>query len=257
MDDGNPTTGPKVYNPHSRGFPVNNFTRTHIARTWREDVISWGPETANMYKLWFDRSDSWQSLMDNVHQQAGMAWFQAPGAFLAPDQLTTGQGRFTPGESRAELYLYAALGAPLFLSCAPAALRASPELLALVTNPELLAVNADSDCTMATLLTPAPGGLWDEPLDERWAADVWARPMADSSFVFVLVNRDPHTARNITVLFSDGGDGSGADLFPVSLNASARVRDVGARKDLGTFALTWSALVPPHDSRIIRVYPAA
>eukprot|EP01079_Euglenida_sp_SAG-EU17-18_P007075 gene7075-168_t len=79
VDDGNPTSGPKVVNPHGRGVPNNTFTQTHIARTWSEEVISWGPAVANMYKLWLDRKDTWGSLLDNVHQQANMAWFQAPG----------------------------------------------------------------------------------------------------------------------------------------------------------------------------------
>jgi hypothetical protein len=52
VDDGNPTSGPKVVNPRLRGVPNNTFTQTHIARVWAEEVVSWGPATANMYKLW-------------------------------------------------------------------------------------------------------------------------------------------------------------------------------------------------------------
>lgn len=51
VDDGNPTSGPRVFNPRSRGVPINNFTRTHIARKWAEEVVSWGPAVANMYKV--------------------------------------------------------------------------------------------------------------------------------------------------------------------------------------------------------------
>ena len=76
VDDGNPTTGPKVYNPHGRGWANTSRTRTHYARSWSEHVVNWGPGIANMYKLWFDREDSWASMMDNVHQQVNFAWFQ-------------------------------------------------------------------------------------------------------------------------------------------------------------------------------------
>ena len=54
--------------------------------------------------------------------------------------------------------------------------------------------------------------------DERWAGDVWVRPLSDGSFVFVLVNRDPLAARRMSILFGDGGDGSGCDLFDSSFD---------------------------------------
>ena len=33
---------------------------------------------ANMWKVWFDRQDSFESLMSNVQIQVGSQWFQAP-----------------------------------------------------------------------------------------------------------------------------------------------------------------------------------
>ena len=107
--------------------------------------------------------------MDNTAKQVNLAWFQGPGFFLHPDQMTVGQGRFTAAESRSEVYLYAALAAPMFLSAAPSSL--SPELLALVTNPEVLAVNHDADAVMASLVASGPG----RDADDRGAVDVWAK----------------------------------------------------------------------------------
>jgi hypothetical protein len=52
IDDGNPTSGPAIYNPFLRGVPVNPFTSSHTARTWPETVTSWGPSLCNMWKLW-------------------------------------------------------------------------------------------------------------------------------------------------------------------------------------------------------------
>ena len=232
-------------------MPNNTFTATHIARSWSEEVVSWGPAIANMYKLWFDRSDHFESLLDNVHQQKNLAWFQAAGQFLAPDQMTLGQGRLTLGEARAEVYLYAALGAPMFLSCAPAALAASPELLALVRNPEVLAINADEDCVMASNVNAV--AAWGG--SERWAFDVWVKPLHDGALAFVVVNKDPLAAHNVSFAWGDGGDGEGADAFPVAF-ARASVRDAGAQLDVGVFDSRVPAFeVPPHDARIFRVTP--
>lgn len=247
VDDGNPTTGPRVYNPAARGWPQNAQTATHFARAWAENVVAWGGEIANMYKLWFDRSDRWGSLLDNVGQQANFAWFQRPGAFLAPDQLTIGQGQMTAGEYRAEVFLYAALGAPMFLS-APID-RLSAAELALLTNPELLAVHADADCVMATRVWHATATAGD-----RWPVETWVRPLADGSFVWTLVNLDPAEAHTVPILFGNGGDWAGSDIFPASIDRG-RVRDVAARADIGVFEAAANISVAPHDARLIRVYP--
>ena len=251
VDDGNPTSGPRVVNPHGRGFPDSALTRTHIARQWAEQVVAWGPGLANMYKLWFDRDDTWHSLLDNVAQQANFAWFQAPGAFLAPDQMTVGQGGMTAGQYRAEFYLYAALSAPMFLSAPPAALGG--EALAMLTNAEILAVQADADAVMASPVwrtTPAAAGDGG-----RWAVDVWVKPLADGAFVWVLVNRDPAVAHDVALLFGDGGDGSYTDIFPATMPQGGSVRDLAARADLGQHAMRLAVSVPPLDARIFKVTP--
>jgi len=247
VDSGNPTAGPMVYNPLQRGWPNSSMVQTHFARTWPLFAPSWFAGVANAVKIWFDRYDAWSSLMDNVHKQVNLAWFQGPGAFLHPDQMTVGQGAFSAAESRSEVLLYAVLAAPMFLSVAPASL--SPELLALVTNPEVLAVNADADATMASLVASNPGDA------ERGLVDVWAKPMSDASFVFVLCNRDPLEARRGTVVFADGGDGGSSDVFPAGAGAGveADVRDLGARKDLGTFSRSFSVELAPHDAVMVRV----
>jgi alpha-galactosidase len=249
IDDGNPTSGPKVVNPSARGWPNNTFTRTHIARNWLEFVASWGPMNANMFKIWFDRWDSFGSLMDNVHQQVNLAWAQAPGAFFAPDQMTIGQGSLLPAEERSEVFLYAVLSAPMFVSAAPSRLNAAQ--LALLTNPEIIAVNADADGVMASQISSLTGHALE---DERWAFDVWAKPMHDGSFVFVAVNRDPTTARTLMLSLGDGADGSSSDIFPGGVVARTRVRDLAACTELGVFDRTWSTTVGPHDAIIVRTW---
>ena len=52
-------------------MPDNLFTQTHVANSWSEHVWSWGPSVANLWKVWFDREDNFNSLMDNVEIQVG------------------------------------------------------------------------------------------------------------------------------------------------------------------------------------------
>jgi hypothetical protein len=115
-------------------------------------------------------------------------------------------------------------------------------------------VNEDSDCTMGSQLSSVVGDAWANAAD-RWAVDVWAKPLSDGSFAFVAVNKDPTTARNATIRFGDGDSGSGTDLFPAGAGTRARVRDLLARKELGVFEETWSAVIQPHDAVAVRVFP--
>ena len=86
----------------------------------------------------------------------------------------------TAGQYRAEVFLYAVLGSPLLLAAPLPRLIADNASLALVLNPELIAVNQDTDCVMGSRLAPiqhGQDGAW-----ENWAGDVWVRPMADASW---------------------------------------------------------------------------
>eukprot|EP01043_Picozoa_sp_COSAG02_P073607 COSAG02_NODE_14381_length_1278_cov_1.154368_1_plen_85_part_00 len=50
-------------------MPDNLFTQTHVANNFSELVWSWGPSVANLWKVWFDRQDTFESLMNNVEIQ--------------------------------------------------------------------------------------------------------------------------------------------------------------------------------------------
>jgi len=104
-----------MYNPFSRSVRDNAFARTHTAHNWSEEVVHWGPNMANMWKLWYDRWDSWSSILDSMHQQVGMQWFQTCGAYNNMDMMTVGQVALTEGQYRAEIFLYAVLATPLIL----------------------------------------------------------------------------------------------------------------------------------------------
>jgi len=51
VDAGNGNEG-NIFNPHSRGVPNTNFTRTHIPRSLSQAVWSFGPDLAHMWKFW-------------------------------------------------------------------------------------------------------------------------------------------------------------------------------------------------------------
>eukprot|EP01079_Euglenida_sp_SAG-EU17-18_P007074 gene7074-167_t len=164
-----------------------------------------------------------------------------PGAFLAPDQMTVGQGSMSTGQYRAELALYAVLAAPMFLSAPPS--NIGPELLALITNPEILEVNSDPDCVMASQLFPS--------FTDSSYMDVWIRPLADGSFAVALVNRDPTMMHSVTLTLGLG-QGDDGDFFPAAF-PSAKVRDLVSRQDIGVHTYKFSVDVQSLDSRLLKV----
>ena len=47
-------------------------------------VWVWGPSTANMWKHWFDISDSWDSTVDNLQNMIRTEMYQSCGAYNTP-----------------------------------------------------------------------------------------------------------------------------------------------------------------------------
>jgi hypothetical protein len=114
-----------VFNPEQRGVPNTLYTRTHIPRSLKEAVWSFGPEIAHMWKFWSDRQDQFTNLMSVVqaHIKAGIPWWQRRGAVSTMDAMTVGRGGYpggtpgmTEGQYRIEVFHYAILASPMVLS---------------------------------------------------------------------------------------------------------------------------------------------
>jgi len=163
-----------------------------------------------MFKSWFDRIDTWQSVMDNSHNAIRLEWFHDCCAFHFPDMLTVGMGGLTQGESRVEFFLWTVLASPIILSADIRKLDAF--VVDLVTNDELLAVIADKDCAQGSLVK-----AWD-------ATEVWIRSLSDGTFVVVLINKDSVNKQQAQVDFTDWW-GTG-DFFPADFQKGMRVRDL-------------------------------
>ena len=243
-------------------MPDNLFTQTHVANSWSEHVWSWGPSVANLWKVWFDREDNFNSLMDNVEIQVGQAWHQAPGAITNADMITVGRGVYAggkpgmaPGQYRIEMYLYAVLASPLVLSFDLTTLNApaNANAKALITNKELIRINQDVDAVMASKISgPRPMGrdpYAQRRVSTRTAVDVWIKPLSDGSFAVALANRDPVAAHVVQLDLS--GD-TGGDFYSGPLSKKATVRDVGNLKDLGHFVGHFNATVPTMDGLLLR-----
>jgi len=212
---------------------------TKIAYTTDELVWNWGPQTANMWKSWLDIHDSWYSTLDNIHMQIGLAMTQSCGAFNTPDMLTIGQGGQPENQYRAQMFMWAVLGAPLILGCD---IRKMDNFtLTLATAPEVLAIDQDPECVQASLASNFHGG------------EVWVKPLSDGSFGVVLLNTLEAT-QHIKLQLNEEFAHNFGSFYPAHVD-KARIRDAWNRKDLGVFEDLFTGEVPGHDAMILRVYP--
>ena len=130
----------------------------------------------SQFKSWFDRSDTWASVLTNSLNQVRVAEYQGCGRFNMPDMLTIGMGGQTPAQYRAQMFLWAVLGAPLVMGHDVRHMDNATR--ALLANPEVIAVAQDRECIQGSL-SRAVG-----------AAETWIKPLHDGDFAVVLLNKD-------------------------------------------------------------------
>ena len=151
--------------------------------------------------------------------------------------LQVGDAGLSPDEARSHFAAWCVVAAPLLISNDLVS-GIDAETLAILSAPEVVAVQQDSLGVQGVRVSPAaPDG-----------AECWARPLADGSVAALLLNRGAATA-SVTCSWAELGlkDPAGA----------AAVRDLWARKDLGSFTGSFTApALASHASMLVKVKQA-
>ncbi len=168
--------------------------------------------------------------------QNGHERFAAPGHWNDPDMLVVGRvgwgpslhpSRLKPHEQITHITLWCLLSAPLLIGCDMSAM--DDFTVALLTNGEVLAIDQD------------PLGKPASRLKLDGAQEVWARPLADGTIAVGLFNRGT-TPQDIQVGWKD-----------LKLQGSQAVRDLWAKKELGSFAERFHATVSVHGAVLVKI----
>ena len=228
------------------------MVRRAIDRSGRSIVFSTSPgETpveaaqhiflhANLWRVSDDFWDNWKSLDHEFTYAARWKNFVAPGHWPDADMLpvghlsvanrSVGHDRFTHLTFDEQLTLIS------FWSLLPSPLMVGANLpdndawtLALLTNPEVIAVNQDVLGQPAQPLTNAPAGV-----------EIWTKKIAGKSLAVGIFNRSK-TVTSVNFNWRDLG-----------LRAKPAVRDLWLRKDLPV-AKNYKAEIPPHGCCLLRV----
>ena len=196
----------------------------HLQRTTTDIRDTWVPATG---------STDTGSIMTSLKTNRGFAAYGGPNHWNDPDMLEVGNsdngiGPVTATEYQSHFSLWAITAAPLI---AGNDLRSMTDTTkAILTNAEIIAINQDALGLQGVQLRDAEQSVWTKPLNENGARAV------------VLFNEGA-VAADITVTFTDIGLAGG----------SAKVRDLQAHADLGTFRNSYTASVPSHATATLKV----
>jgi alpha-galactosidase len=204
----------------------------------------WGKGIGNLWRTTGDISDKWSSkkkwpdgscceygMVDILDQQVGLAAFAGPGHWNDPDMMEVGNGGMTIPEYRAHFSLWALLAAPLIAGNDVRSM--SPEIREILTNAEVIGVNQDKL------------GREGERVKKNGDLEVWAKMLADGSRAVILFNRGSEEAE-VSVAWEEIG-------YPAHL--TAKVRDLWAHKEAGTFTGSYSAKVASHTVVMVKIIP--
>ena len=187
-----------------------------IADSWRTDTdIAFGTPTAGEF------ADVLRNIDDNeAHPEA-----QGPGHYNDPDYLIPmrplngGGYELDETQSITQFEMWAEMGSPLVLGSDP---RAVPQsMIDVLENPEILAVDQD------------PLDIQGVAIDSTANGTVYSKVLSGDGRRSVVLLNTSDSAQAMTVQFADAG-----------LSGDVSVRDLTARRGLGTFTGSYTTTVP-------------
>ena len=209
-----------------------------------DDVSTWGALAGgNCWRTTGDIFDTWPSVYGGIRAQAALWQYSAPGAWNDADMLVLGRNvwagkgggqddsRLTPNEQYTHMSMWCMFASPLMIGCD---LTTIDEFtLSLLTNDEVLAIDQDPlGAGAARVLENADEGT-----------ELWARPLADGSIAFAMLNGDEEE-KGFSIPFAKLG-----------MRGRWKVRDLWRQRDDGTFGESYSASVPGHATHLVKLSP--
>jgi alpha-galactosidase len=199
-----------------------------IGQYGRGEVWKWGADAGgNLWRTAVDIQDTWDSLAKIGFGQFNLAGYARTGHWNDPGVLEIGNGGMNENEYRVQMALWAMLSAPLIAGSDVRSL--SPDALAMLTNPEIIAIDQDSAGRQATRLT------------SNGQQEIWAKDLADGAKAIGFFNRASQAAL-VQVRWSD-----------VGIPGKPHVRDVWARRNDPARVQDFSAFVPAHGVILLKV----
>ena len=192
-----------------------------ICQYGMQDVWKWGASVgASEWRTTGDISDNYYHMAYIGFGQNGLEKYAGPGHWNNPGALEVGNGGMTHLEYQTHMSLWCILAAPLFAGTDLS--KMSPEMLAILTNREVIAVDQDR------------AGIQGRRVWQEGPLEIWMKPLEGGRRAVGMFNREEHEM-TMTLRLED-----------VGISGPVQLRDLWAHKDLGTFTESYTARVPGH-----------
>ncbi|TPQ18309.1 ricin-type beta-trefoil lectin domain protein [Streptomyces sporangiiformans] len=205
-----------------------------ICNWGKQNPWNWGAGMAALWRtntdiIFHGNSPSWDSMLANYDANVHPTG-QHTGYYNDPDMLMVGLSGFTASQNRTHMNLWAVSGAPLLAGNDLS--QMSAETAAILKNPEVIAVDQD------------PRGLQGvEVAEDTSGLQVYSKVLSGTGKRAVVLLNRTGSAQNITVRWSDLG----------LTDASATVRNLWTRANVGNFSGSYTTSVPAKDSVMLTV----
>jgi alpha-galactosidase len=209
---------------HSTGRPIVYS----LCQYGRADVWKWAPEVSgNLWRTTGDIRDSWDSMSKIGFSQNDLASYASPGHWNDPDMLEIGNGGMNTLEYQTHMSLWSILAAPLLAG--NDLQHVSPEILAILTNREVIAIDQD------------PAGKQGTRAFQSGDYEVWTRDLADGSKAVGIFNRGVAEA-TASFKWADAGFAT----------PPSQARNLWLHQDLKLDGPAYSVVVPSHGVVLLR-----
>jgi len=194
----------------------------------------WSPDAGNSWRTTGDIGSTFASMIGRIDQNSKSAYVAGPGRWNDPDMLEVGNGEFATNLVAAQTHftMWCIMAAPLIAGNNVTTMSA--QTLAILTNAEAIAVDQDPAGEQGERVA----GIVD-------SAEVWSKPLGYdfTTRAVALLNRSATTPATITCYWTN----------LALLSGSATVRDLWSHQDLGAFTDSFTAVVPPYGSRLLKI----
>jgi len=210
---------------------------------------TWGGEVGHLWRTTGDIVDCWDcelghgnwnsnGIMKILDMQKDIRQYAGPGHWNDPDMMEVGNA-LTVSESRAHFTMWCMIAAPLIAGNDIRTM--SKETTEILTNKEVIAINQD-------IL-----GVQGFKLYDYGDVEIWVKPLANDEWAFCFLNRagTPQTAElnwNENAIY-DAVSGKNVEFHKTTYN----LRDLWAKKSLGTTQTNFKAAIPAHDVILLRL----
>ena len=215
---------------------------SHLPWRWaKEDGQLW--RSTGDIGPYFDQSatkNGWKpmSVLNILDRQDSIRQYAGPGHWNDPDMLEVGNG-MNFNEDKAHFSLWCMLAAPLMAG--NDLRKMTPQTTAILTNKDLIAVDQDALGVEAFKYYAFDG------------IEIWIKPLANNELAVCFLNR---SGRSQTVSY-DWKDHPVDDAFSktnIDFNQSTyKLRDLWAKKDLGTTGKVFKQMIPADDVVVLRL----